>query len=160
MVAAGAHLYEADPVDDLVRSTSVGVDEVAAVCPGGLFVARRDLDATVSPAQQRAALRTGWGLSLPTILWLRIRIDQAGGWFPLVATVSGYVVAGADLLEVSIEGTRAEPESTLALKEPGAWFETFRGRRLPTGRGRPWRILGWNQHGIDRTWPTPVRAQP
>ena len=73
---------------------------------------------------------------------------------PLVASVCGYVVAGAEIVFVTLEGTRKEPESTLILRPAGEWFEIFRGRRFSTGRGRPWSIVGWSRYGPDPGWKT------
>jgi hypothetical protein len=87
---------------------------------------------------------------------MRVRIDR-DGYFPLVATVCGYVVASAEVVEVYLQGTRSEPRGAFRLRPAGEWFEAFRGRRLVTGPGRPWWIFGWNQLGIDARWAT---AQP
>lgn len=153
IVAARSHLYDASRIHDLVSRATVEHSEVLSACPDGVFVARRDLDATAEPDQQLQALQEGWEFSLPTALWLMVLIDHQGT-FPLVATVCGYVVIGAEIEDIRIRRLRPEPRADLVLREAGEWFETFSGHRLPTGRGRPWSILGWNQYGPDRGWKT------
>jgi hypothetical protein len=69
------------------------------------------------------------------------------GHFPSVATVSGFIALGANIVGVREDPTRpgypafrVRHPTTLSLAEPGGWFDDFRGRRLPTGPGRPWTI--------------------
>ena len=76
-----------------------------------------------------------------TCVWMRSRIERHG-YLPLVATLAGFVVSGADIRDATTAGT-------LNLAEPGPWFRTFEGRRLTTGPGRSWWI-----HGLDRQRPT------
>lgn len=57
---------------------------------------------------------------------------EAHGSLPFLATVSGLVVLGADI--VGVRGP------TLELTTPGAWFDRFQESRLLIGSGRPWAL--------------------
>ena len=56
---------------------------------------------------------------------------EANGSLPMVATIAGFVVFGADVVEL-------RGFSELVLTEPGAWFDSWARSRLSTGPGRPW----------------------
>ena len=104
-----SRLYEVDRVAALVARPVLddGAADAASTC--GLLVTRRDVDAQAPPGAQH-------------------------GHLPLVATVGGFVVTGAEITAVL-----ASPEGYhLELREAGEWFQTFRDRRFPTGPGRPW----------------------
>lgn len=130
---SAALLYDRDRVIELAGRPELDGATADAATPGGLFVARRDVDVLAPEGEQRATLRGGWGFSPLAALIVRVRVAQHGH-VPLVATVGGFVVTGANILEVlgSSDGYH------LVLREPGPWFETFRARRFPTGPGRPW----------------------
>ena len=99
-----------------------------------MFVSRRRVNVDASDTDLRAAIACGWGYSPWTTVWLRVRIERHGA-FPLVATVGGFVVAGANIEYVGTDGR-------LDLAEAGDWFEPLRERRLVTGPGRDWWIRG------------------
>jgi hypothetical protein len=127
----GVHLYESNLVEELAARCGLTDGEVDAACPHGLFVARR------------GDLRDhGWRFSPWTWVWIRSRIERHGH-LPMVATLAGFVVAGADIRDASTSGT-------LSLVGPGDWFEALARRRLSTGPGRDWWI-----RGLDR--PRPAR---
>ena len=82
---------------------------------------------------------------------LGCQIDRLGR-IPFVATVSGFVVLGADIVGLG-------PGSELSLAEPGSWFDPVSDGRLPTGPGRPWFLyLGPLTPGLAE--PRPVATQP
>jgi len=142
-----ALLYDADRVAELAGRPEISDATADAATPGGLFVARRDVDVLAPEDQQRGSLQGGWGFSPVAAVLVRIRVEQHGH-VPLVATVGGFVAAGAEILEVLVS-----PEGYhLVLQEAGPWFATFRGRRFATGPGRPWVLrdrLGWQHPSTD-----------
>ncbi|GEP34589.1 hypothetical protein NSZ01_23570 [Nocardioides szechwanensis] len=86
----------------------------------------------------RVALEEGWDLSVWTRLWIRI-VCERDGWLPFVATVGGFVALGAEITAVAQTSPR---RCRLELRDPGAWFETLRSTRFPTGPGRDWVLRG------------------
>ena len=83
-----------------------------------------------------------------TAATLGVRVDV---WLqvPWVATVSGFVVFGAELVGFG-EQTEPIPRTFFVLRPPGAWFGAIEGRRLPTRPGgRPWYL-----------WTPPACRQP
>ena len=134
--STGAHLYDARRVADLERWPTVGDDVLDRACPRGIFIARRDVDLDTPAATQRETVRADWPISPYTAVLLRSRIEASGS-LPFVATVCGFVALGADLTGLV---ATAHGSYLLELDEPGAWFEPLRGRRIPTGPGRPWVI--------------------
>lgn len=134
----GALLYDEALMRELVSSPYVDVADADTACPWGLFVARRLVDVSRPVDERLASLADGWGLSTWTALRIRVLVEDRGH-VPLVATVGGFVTTGAEITGVH----RAGPdEYHLTLRVPGAWFEVFRGRRFPTGPGRPWVLRG------------------
>ena len=126
-----ALLYQRDRVQRLAASRCVAWDEAVALCPAGLFVARRDLRVGRPRSEQIASLAGGWG-GLSPWSWIALHLQIVDyGSVPFIATVAGYVALGADIVATG-------PRSSLVLGEPGDWFEAVVGCRLPTGRGRPW----------------------
>ena len=133
VVTRAALLHDAERVLELAGRPVLDDATADAATPGGLFVARRDVDVLAPEDQQHASLQGGWGFSFVAAVSVRIRVTE-DGHLPLVATVAGFVVAGAEILQA----LRARDGYHLVLREPGPWFETFRGRRFATGPGRPW----------------------
>jgi hypothetical protein len=132
-----ATLYDARRVDDLLARPVVDSGAVFRECPTGLFLDRRVVDVLRLEELGFAAiedLRLGaWGAAF---LGLSIRGD---GPMPYVATVCGFVVLGAEIVDVT---SGANDRHQLRLADPGPWFEAWRGRRWPTGAGREWSLLG------------------
>lgn len=137
-VTTSALLYDADEVVALVGRAPLGDQEVRELCPHGLFVARR-------PADRLADLADGWGIGVLTAAWIRIRIGRAGH-VPLVATVGGFVTAGAEIIYVDtwVGDDPSRPASTLTLRTAGPWLTALLGRRLALGPGRPWSLVGFD----------------
>jgi hypothetical protein len=130
----GSLLYEEKRVRSLVDWPLVDSGVLRETCAQGLFVARvTGLERTQGPDLVAGLALRPWQLSPWASLEMR-RVIEAQGVLPLVATVCGFVATGADITAVwpGREG------STLALDEPGAWFEQFTNRRLVTGPGSSW----------------------
>ena len=134
VVTRGAHLYDADRVDELAGWTRLRWPDVMRACPHGLFVARRFVDVRTPRCEQLAAVRGEWRLSPWSALELRFRVER-GGPVPLVATVCGHVALGAEIQHVRGDRTG---RWQFGLEDPGLWFEGMSGHRLWTGPGRPW----------------------
>jgi hypothetical protein len=77
-------------------------------------------------------LADGWDIAWLATIWLQIAAEKDGP-FPLIATVAGFVVRGADIHEVDFG---ADGRARFLLAEPSTWFEHLRGRRFTTGPGR------------------------
>lgn len=129
---SSALLYDEARVRDLAAWPELTSAEVLRACPHGLFVAR------VPGRQVPDAVREGWPLSVPIRVVLRLRAAE-GRPLPLIATVSGFVATGAEVVGVTPEQREART-SRLELAPPGAWFEQLRRRRFDTGPGKSWLI--------------------
>ncbi len=126
-----AVLYEAERVRDLAGRRTVGYRELMDRCRAGFFVARRDVDVRLTREEQLARLRGGWGEVSPWA-WLGVRLQiERQGSLPFLATVSGFVVLGADIIGL-------HSQSELVLGPAGGWYDEVAGCRFPTGPGRPW----------------------
>jgi hypothetical protein len=141
----GGVLYDEQSVRELVSRPTVDRDELATTCPHGLYVARlpRDLCVDVTGSWERTAARLSRVPAMPamTAALLQVRLRMSGRRLPWVATVSGFVVLGADLTGI-IEASGVDgPEQRFRLEPPGKWFAGLERRWFPTGRGgRPWHI--------------------
>jgi hypothetical protein len=128
-----AHLYDQERVQELAGRPPIDWGVVAEACPTGIFVARRVITVTLSREEQIDQVSGGWGGLSPWVwLAMKLHVDDHGS-LPLVATVSGFVVLGADIVGV-------RHGSELVLAPPGVWFGRFEGVRLWTGPGRPWEL--------------------
>jgi hypothetical protein len=126
-----AVLYDEERVQALVERPTLGFPDLVDHCPEGVFVARRQVDARLTRAEQLVHLSGGWG-AVSTWRWVAMahQIRQHGS-LPFVATVSGFVVLGAD-----VKGLLGFSE--LVLGPSGPWFDAVADCRIPTGPGRPW----------------------
>ena len=135
-------LYDRDRVRELAARPQLGWSQLVELCPDGVFVSRRPVTVTDSRAEMVAALSGGWGELSP---WKRVAMQlqiEVCGSLPLVATLAGFVVLGADV--VAVRGF-----DRFVMTEPGAWFERLVRTQLRIGPGRSWVLhLG------------PVRAVP
>lgn len=120
-----ALLYDEPRVTALAGRTPVDQPTMDRACPHGCFVARR--------AEQ---LEGPWDFSPWSAALVAARVDQHGG-FPFLATVAGFVVAGAEITGLAGAGER---QYLFTLGPAGGWFGDFAGRRCPTGPGRPWAL--------------------
>ncbi|GAA1775494.1 hypothetical protein GCM10009795_021820 [Nocardioides hankookensis] len=132
-----ATLYEAARVAELAARPLVAMGAVYRACPYGLLVDRR---VTLGGSAVGSSVEEVSDVDLG--LWRAFDIAASirhHGPFPYVATICGFVVRGGDIVEVRhIRDT----VYALAVDEPGAWFDQWRGRRWPTGPGRQWLVLG------------------
>jgi hypothetical protein len=126
-----ALLYDERQVRALVERPTISWPEVHELCAAGVFVSRRVIDPTRSPAEQIEALSSGWGSVSPWSWWELGCQIRAHGSIAFVATVAGFVVCGGDIVGLR-DGSR------LLLEPPGEWFGSFVGHRFPSGPGRPW----------------------
>jgi hypothetical protein len=138
----GALLYDADRVMELANWPAIDPTTIDPLCQSGVFVARLpDLDACAPPADLEARVADGWQVSATMRLQLRVQARRAG-CVPFVATVSGFVAFGADLIDVRTmpAPTRPEQRCRLELQPAGTWFEGLRARRLVTSPGGAWTL--------------------
>jgi len=139
---AGALLYDEDRVRTLAARPPLTPGDITAACPHGVFVARlgpgHRLDLTLD-AQARLEPASGpWAMALA--VWATVRAAAfLGRSIPLLATVGGVVVQGAEILDAHGAG---EAGYRLVLDEPGRWCEPLLGRRWLPGRGGP-PLLAW-----------------
>lgn len=138
VVTSWAHLWDRDRLRALPNRPRVEVDDLAPELDRGIFVARMG-NTAIAPAGP-------WSTSL----WLRILWEltiKEQGFVPLVVTLGGFVVDGANIIAVHeserLAGQRGEAghfgqRTTFTLDAPGAWFAAFREHRLSTGSGTNW----------------------
>jgi len=91
---------------------------------------------TAPMSEQLDAVCRWWHISLYTQILFQAWVER-DGYLPFLATVSGFVVVGADLIGIDPwcrEGT------SFRLREPSGWFDPFRHSRLPVTRGGPWQL--------------------
>lgn len=147
-----ATLYDEASVRDLLSRPCLGAIDLDPACREEMFVAR------VSPAAAaggQEAVRSGWRLSPYARLRIRVRVDR-DGFMPFVATVCGFVVLGANLVDArpdqrpDVEANSTDERTVLDVEPPGAWFDTFRASRFVTGPGSPWTL--WSAARGHRTW--------
>jgi hypothetical protein len=148
---AGSHLYDADRVVGFAARPWLTETEVDLLFPRELFIARRDIDVSAPEDVQLSAVRDNWDLSPWSRVLLRVRCAEHG-FVPLVVTVGGFVVLGAEITDVFVAAPR---RAVLALRAPGDWFEPVRGIRLSSGPGRDFVVRGWNRPG-----PAPTVGSP
>ena len=143
-------LHDRARVQALATRPLVPEAEIDEACPHGVLWARRMLDVTKRAAWQREAVARDWTFSGLTRVALQARIGRAGGRFPVVATVCGFVVHGADLTDVVVRGTETGYVYDLQLVDPGPWFDRLLDRRVPSTPGRAWSIRGWEPYAQHR----------
>lgn len=143
-------LYDGARVHALANRPLVTEADIDDACPDGVLWVRRTIDVTEPVARQREVVARDWDFSAPTRVALLVRIARAGGRFPVVATVSGFVTHGADLTDVVVRGTEDGYVYDLQLEDPGPWFDRLRDRRVPSAPGRAWSIRGWQPYARRR----------
>lgn len=127
---ASATLYDASRVRDLLERPPVDVDHLPAPCDRALLEIRVPPDST-------SESRTRIGNASP-ILRMQLRVlAERHGFLPTVFSCCGFVLGGSE-----VTGALALPDShcRLQVRPPGAWFESFEGRRLHSTAGNPWRL--------------------
>ncbi|NYD40334.1 hypothetical protein [Nocardioides panaciterrulae] len=141
VVTRGARLYREEAVIELASRPPLSESDVDHACPGPLFVARRLLDAGAGREEQLAALAPGWDLGVRGTNNLLQAFLYVQGSIPLVATVCGFVVLGAQIQR--LRGEVGGRTYRMELGDAGEWFAAFRGRRLLCGPGRDFVFRGW-----------------
>lgn len=140
-----ATLFDAARVEHLVTWPTLEEAAIDAACPWGLFVGRRQPQRPVTSDGQWGRAGVEWDMPAVTGAWIRICVDRHG-FLPFVQTVGGFVVLGADIVDVRVvthgDGGLQQRERRLLLREPGAWFDALQHRRLVTGAGPPYLIRG------------------
>ena len=145
-------VYDADGVHALTDWPTVDRSRLTDICPHGLYVARlsRAIEVDLTQGWHAVAAQVDAMPAMPglTAATLGVRVNV---WLqvPWVATVSGFVVFGAELVGFR-EQTEPIPRTFFVLRPPGAWFGAIEGRRLPTRPGGRPRYL----------WTPPACRQP
>jgi len=142
--AGGSLLYDAHRVHEVAQWPQVDHDALLALCPAGVFVLRLSHGA-VDPGRswraRAAALRDQTDVGDFARIQVRARLEDHGT-LPLVATICGYPVLLAELVDlVSVGPGRVR----LAMVPPdpfAAWLDPLRSRRLVTSPGPSWLLLG------------------
>lgn len=147
-----AVLYEAAEVERLLSRPWVqprGIERafVARLAAGRLVL--RQGAAAAETGAELEQVRHGWVTDAITRVRLRLAVEEQG-YFPFVATVSGFVVLGADIVGVGVR--------TLELAPPGAWWKRYAGHRLATGRGHHWTF--WPESDPRDRLAAPVTESP
>lgn len=161
--AGRAHLYESDIVAGLMRRELMSDAEIEQLCRRGPFIARvgpeRGFRITSGEWQQAAALEE-WYTSALTRVWMAIERPVR---FPFVATVSSFVVWGADIVGwhggalLQGDGDPRQQLTCFEFEAPGEWFTGFVDRRIHRGPGYPSLVHGAPQAGP--AWTPTMRPQ-
>lgn len=146
-----ALLYEEARVRDLLCRPPVGDGDLGALCPDGLFIARRDVQVTAPLEEQRDALAGGWRMSPWRVAGLRLELQELAP-LPFIATIRGHIVLGATIVDVTGDPARPVPTENacshgvmvrLGLADPGSWYDALAGGRLIREPNGPWEMRGW-----------------
>jgi hypothetical protein len=149
VVSSKAVLYDAERVLALARRPPVTADELAELCPEGLYVARLTrgtrIDITAPWTQTASVVDARPAMPPMAAALLSVQIVSAEGGLPWVATLCGYVVLCA-----RVHGFRGRPGGDVAfdLTEPDERVASLEGRRLATRPGRPWVVLEPGRAGL------------
>lgn len=147
---AAATLYELEQVQALRDRPGVSEEAARASCPHGVFLARRAVSVLDPTDAQLAAVSPGWDISAWARLWFYRWLEDFGA-MPVVVTLSGFVLLGAELTGFRREGDgRRRDRFALVLQEPGGWFEAFAGHRVRTWPGNAWQVDGCVGRGRPR----------
>ena len=142
--AGGALLYDADRVRRLGERRRLTRPDIDALGLPRLIVARRAVDVLADRATQVAQLADGWNLNIfecLRMIW-HIQDDEP---IPLVATVSGFVILGAELTGFAGSAMAPGKRVRLVVREPGAWFDALRETRLDLPPGARFTLLEQSQ---------------
>lgn len=127
---SSATLYDADRVRDLLERRSVDVDRLPPPCDRALLEVR-------VAAGSRPNTWSDLGNAGAVVRVHITLLVERHGFLPVVNTCSSFVLGGGEAI-----GVAALPEnrSRLVVRPPGAWFGSFKGRRLHSTAGNPWRL--------------------
>lgn len=118
------------------------------------FVARLPTYPVLSSGERQDAARGPWRISALGRVSLRADIDRHGS-VPLVATLGGFVVLGAEIVGIAGIARRSDQPcgAFLTLRPAGAWFEDWTARRLGSSGRHQWWV--WP----DGLWSRPAAAE-
>lgn len=143
--AGSVVLHDVEAVERLAYAIPVRILDVIRGCPNGHLVARiprdRRFDVGAPWELQREILAGPWPMDpkISTIVWALTRYRAP---MPLVATVAGFAVAGAEITAF-VEPAPAIRGTSFRLAPPGDWLKPFLGRPCASGRGRATYLRGW-----------------
>ena len=152
--AGGALLYDGDAVRRLAARPRRTRADLAT---GGLrrvIVLRRAVDLLADRATQEAQLTDGWNLNYLDCLGMTWKIE-ADGPIPVVVTVSGFVILGAELAGFTRSSMAPGKRVRLVVREPGSWFEPLRETRLDVIPGATFSF--WDAGQPDAVPPNPIQ---
>lgn len=146
VAAGGALLYEESRVRDLASWPAIDHEELLALCSSGVLVVR------LGPGEEPGA-HLGWQARAEAVrcqpsvgfaAWLQVHAAVCEcARLPCVVTVCGFPVLTADLTSIRPSGHgRAGSVVRLDLEPAGSWAEALDQRRLVTGPGPRWLLLG------------------
>lgn len=145
-----ATLYDRRRVRDLVDRVA-GPDGHVPMARTETFVARtvprtgdRGIDLSLPVPDQLDLVRRGWQLGPAVGMLVHARVERDGS-MPFLATVSGFVVLGADIIGFDPAGgttPSGRPGCAFRLRPAGEWFDGLLGRMLDSG-------VGGGSHRID-----------
>lgn len=151
-VRTGAILrYDEARVRALIDRPLVDVHDLPPGCHGGLLLAR-----TTDPTDPLGVALSHARFSVYTWIALRQTLRRQG-WYPLVVTLSHFVVAGAEILDGRGDHedrtAGSAPRWTLQTRPPGSWFDDhFAGRMLIRGAGRAYQLWRCPQLPSSADW--------
>jgi len=128
----GSLLYDEDLVRALARRPHAVISDLSRRCRSGTFVARLNPLGT-------SRTEPGWHVSPWARVWIHHSISTVG-YYPFVATISGFVVEGAEIVSVAVHPAAKELRTSFVTRSAGEWFDAFQGTRFTTGPGGPWLI--------------------
>lgn len=140
-----ATLYDAKRVHALLEWTGVPAEAGRTACPHGLFVGRRLVSVLGPSHKQLEKAAASWRISGASRLWFYRWFEECGP-MPVVVTIAGFVLFGAELFGFRSEGTGTR----LVLQEAGDWFSVFEEHRLSTWSGNAWTVVGTGRRGTPR----------
>jgi hypothetical protein len=128
----GTLLYEEYLVRALAERPHAVTSNMTRQCRRGTFVAR------LNPLSTRRT-EPGWHVSPWARVWIHHAISTVG-YYPFVATISGFVTEGAEIVGVAVHPAAKELRTSFVTRPAGEWFDAFQGTRFKTGPGGPWLI--------------------
>jgi hypothetical protein len=128
----GTLLYEEYLVRALAERPHAAISNMTRHCRSGTFVAR------LNPLSTRRT-EPGWHVSPWARVWIHHAISTVG-YYPFVATISGFVTEGAEIVGIAVHPAARELRTSFMTRPAGEWFDAFQGTRFKTGPGGPWLI--------------------
>jgi hypothetical protein len=131
-VEGSRRLYRLSQVEELGSRPAVGADELDALGALGAMLLRVPVTVPSAAIADLDALLVGpWRSSLPVQLLIAAAVARSP--FPLIATVSGFIVGGRDIvgIDTSLDGI------AFRLAAAGEWRRAVHRRRWPLRGGGP-----------------------